>query len=159
MTHFEFLAPLATRSLQPQSLCMAIADKLRERILTHRMPPGSDVNDGALAQEFGVSRTPVREAMKLLCHEGLLTAQVRRGMTVTQLTAAQEAEARQLCHLLQQRLQAPAGAQPGQADLPGNCLELTHILYGMARARLQLARGPDGCEAEPRRRQTGGVPH
>ena len=65
---------------------------------------GSDINDGALAQEFGVSRTPVREAMKLLCHEGLLTAQPRRGMAVTRLTAAQVAEAHQLCSLLAHHL-------------------------------------------------------
>lgn len=122
-------------TMQPHSLCIAIADKLRERILAHQMPPGSDVNDGALAQEFGVSRTPVREAMKLLCHEGLLTAQVRRGMTVTQLTAAQVAEAQQLCTLLEQRLATLARSAPGA------CQELTRAMHAMAQAKLRLASG------------------
>jgi DNA-binding GntR family transcriptional regulator len=91
---------MTSQTIQPHSLCIAIAGKLRERILAHQILPGSDINDGALAQEFGVSRTPVREAMKLLCQEGLLTAVPRRGMRVTQLTPAQVLEAQQLCSLL-----------------------------------------------------------
>lgn len=148
MTFPSCSAHAPAKPMQPHSLCIAIADKLRERILVHQLPPGSDVNDGALARELGVSRTPVREAMKLLCHEGLLTAHVRRGMTVTQLTAAQEQEARHLCELLHRRLQMqqPADPQP--------CLELTYALYRMARSRLRLAQGPgyrepDSCPALP----------
>ena len=121
--------------MQTHSLCIAIGDKLRERILAHQMPAGSDVNDGALAKEFGVSRTPVREAMKLLCHEGLLTAHVRRGMTVTELTADQVHEAQQLCALLDQRLRTAARQHPG------TCLELTRAMRDMAQAKLQLAAG------------------
>lgn len=125
--------------MQTHSLCIAIAEKLRTRILNHQMLPGSDINDGALAREFGVSRTPVREAMKLLCHEGLLTAQPRRGMSVTRLTPAQVAEAQQLCSLLASHL-AQLQRQP-TATSTG----LTRQLYGVAHARLQLARGPDAC--------------
>ena len=58
---------MSAQPMQAHSLCIAIAEKLRNRILSHQMPPGSDIHDGALAQEFGVSRPPVREAMKLLC--------------------------------------------------------------------------------------------
>ena len=127
---------MTAQPMQAQSLCIAIADKLRVRILSHQMPPGSDINDGALAQEFGVSRTPVREAMKLLCHEGLLTAQPRRGMTVTQLTAAQVAEARLLCQLLAQHLEQLNAQQLNR------CTELTERLHAVAQARLHLALGP-----------------
>lgn len=127
---------MIAQPMQAHSLCIAIADKLRARILSHRLPPGSDINDGALAQEYGVSRTPVREAMKLLCHEGLLTAQPRRGMTVTRLTAAQVAEAQQLCALLAQHLN----------QLKSNSYqlstELSQQLLSVAQARLQLALGP-----------------
>ena len=135
------------KTMQPQSLCIAIADKLRERILAHQMLPGSDVNDGALAQEFGVSRTPVREAMKLLCHEGLLTAQVRRGMTVTQLSTEQVAEAQQLCSLLEQRLANLA------RNAPGACQELTRAMHAMAQAKLRLASG-SACANRPYAVQT-----
>ena len=127
---------MTAKPMQTHSLCIAIADKLRERILSHQMPPGSDINDGALAQEFGVSRTPVREAMKLLCHEGLLTAQPRRGMTVTRLNAAQLAEARLLCHLLTQHLAHLKAQQLNR------CTELTERLHAVAQARLNLALGP-----------------
>lgn len=130
----------ALRPLQPYSLAMAIAGKLRDRILLHRMPPGSDVNDGALAQEFGVSRTPVREALKLLCHEGLLTAHVRRGMTVTQLTDEQVREAEELCALLQTQLKNAQGGRNARTVSK----ELTLQLFQLAHARLQLAYGPAG---------------
>jgi DNA-binding FadR family transcriptional regulator len=126
---------MTVQPLQAHSLCIAIADKLRERILSNQMLPGSDINDGALALEFGVSRTPVREAMKLLCHEGLLTAQPRRGMTVTCLSAAQEVEALQLCQVLARHLNKIR-------DKNGtSCTELTQRVYAIAQARLQLALG------------------
>ena len=136
---------MTAQTMQPHSLCIAIADKLRERILSHQMPPGSDINDGALAQEFGVSRTPVREAMKLLCHEGLLTAQPRRGMSVTQLTPAQVQEARQLCELLADHL-ARLQSQPRTVSTA-----LTRQLYAVAQARLQLALGRQHNGAQNKR--------
>lgn len=126
---------MTSQTIQPHSLCTAIAGKLRERILAHQILPGSDINDGALAQEFGVSRTPVREAMKLLCQEGLLTALPRRGMRVTQLTPAQVLEAQQLCSLLAAHL-AQLEGQPHAASTT-----LTRQLHAVAHARLRLAQG------------------
>ena len=125
---------MTAQPMQAHSLCIAIADKLRERILSHQLPPGSDINDGALAQEYGVSRTPVREAMKLLCHEGLLTAQPRRGMTVTRLSAAQVNEARLLCALLSEHLSL-------QRQTHAPCTQLGEQLLRVSQARLQLALG------------------
>lgn len=125
---------MTAQPMQAHSLCIAIADKLRERILSHQLPPGSDINDGALAQEYGVSRTPVREAMKLLCHEGLLTAQPRRGMTVTRLSADQVSEARLLCSLLSEHLQQ-------QRQSRAACTQLGEQLLRVSQARLQLALG------------------
>ena len=137
--------------MQPHSLCIAIADKLRERILAHQIPPGSDVSDGALAQELGVSRTPVREAMKLLCHEGLLTAHARRGMTVTELSAQQVDEARQLCSLLARRLQQL------EHETPNLCSELTLTMYRLAQSRLQLSLGSgfDAPSATSEKKEAG----
>jgi DNA-binding GntR family transcriptional regulator len=87
--------------LQPQSLSTAIADRLRRRILQGEWQRGASMLDGEIASSLGVSRTPVREAMKLLCHEGLLTAHPRRGMTVAIVSAAQVQEAQALLQLLQ----------------------------------------------------------
>lgn len=127
---------MTAQPIQAQSLCIAIASKLRERILSHQMPPGSDINDGVLAQSLASAVHPYARPWKLLYHEGLLTAQARRGMTVTQLTAAQVAEARLLCHLLAQHL-SQLKAQP-----LNRCTELTERLHAVAQARLHLALGP-----------------
>jgi len=149
MTLFPSIPPPSAQAMQPHSLCIAIADKLRERILAHLMPPGSDVNDGALAQEFGVSRTPVREAMKLLCHEGLLTAHARRGMTVTELSAHQVSEARQLSALLVSRLREL------ELQAPDSCMELTLSMYRLAQSRLRLSLGPGFAESAQAAGQPG----
>lgn len=141
---------MTSQTIQPHSLCIAIAGKLRERILAHQIPPGSDINDGALAQEFGVSRTPVREAMKLLCQEGLLTAVPRRGMRVTQLTPAQVLEAQQLCSLLAAHL-AQLEGMPHAASTT-----LTRQLHAVAHARLRLAQGQAG--STPRDQASGRTP-
>ena len=119
----------ASLPLQPQSLSAAIADRLRQRILHGEWAAGADLNDGSIAASLGVSRTPVREAMKLLCHEGLLTALPRRGMTITVLTAAQVQEAQALHELLQAQL-----AQQG--PIAGG---LAQQMLAMAAQRLQLA--------------------
>ena len=126
--------------LQPHSLCSAICDKVRERILSHDLPPGSDINDGVLAKEFGVSRTPVREALKMLCQEGLLTATPRRGMSVTRLSPAQVAEAQQLCTLLDKHLMQ-------QKQHVCACTQLSEQLLRTAHVRLQLALGPAPLQA------------
>ncbi|WP_455556948.1 GntR family transcriptional regulator, partial [Comamonas sp.] len=110
-------------------------DKVRERILSHDLPPGSDINDGALAKEFGVSRTPVREALRMLCQEGLVTAAPRRGMSVTRLSPAQVAEAQQLCALLMDHLAS-------HKEMPSASTHLSEQLLRTAQARLRLALGP-----------------
>lgn len=88
--------------IQPQPLSAAIADRLRQQILAGHYPPGSDLLDGDIAVQLGVSRTPVREAMKQLCHEGLLTAHPRRGMVIATVTPEQMDEAQQLLEVLTQ---------------------------------------------------------
>ena len=74
-----------------------VADKLREMIITNRFAPGSPVRERALAEELQVSRTPLREALKILANEGLLVLNPRRGATVTVLD---DAEVRDLLQVL-----------------------------------------------------------
>ena len=102
--------------LQPQSLSTAIADRLRQRILQGEWLPGTELLDGEIASSLGVSRTPVREAMKLLCHEGLLTAHPRRGMTVAILNTAQVQEAQALLQLLRSHLALHPAIEGGLAQ-------------------------------------------
>ncbi|QWT46799.1 GntR family transcriptional regulator [Azospira inquinata] len=64
----------------PRALYEGIADSLRERIFKHQLAPGTPLDEGAIAREYGVSRTPVREAVKVLAHEGLLCIHLRNGV-------------------------------------------------------------------------------
>lgn len=74
---------------RPAALFEAIADSLRDRILTHELPPGAHIDECALAQELGVSRTPVREALKVLARDGFVTAAYRKRIhcTIKEYTA------------------------------------------------------------------------
>ena len=64
-----------------------IADRLRELILTGGLLPGAPIVESALASQFGVSRGPLREAIRQLVEEGLLTQIPFTGTHVLELTA------------------------------------------------------------------------
>ena len=62
-----------------------VADQIREKIFNHELPPGSWINEKSLTDLFGISRTPLREALKVLASEGLITMKLRRGAYVTEV--------------------------------------------------------------------------
>lgn len=64
------------------------ADVLRERIVEGRLPPGTPLRDVALAEEFGISRNTLREALRALHDEGLVVQQLHKGTLVKTLSAA-----------------------------------------------------------------------
>lgn len=64
----------------------AILDELRRAILSGDVPPGSPIPVDETADLFGVSRIPIREALKTLIGEGLVDHQPRAGYTVARLT-------------------------------------------------------------------------
>jgi DNA-binding GntR family transcriptional regulator len=84
----------ANRSDAPltQSLAEQIASRLGERILTAVYEPGQRIMEQAVAMEFAVSRGPVREALRLLEKDGLVTILARRGAQVTNLSSAEVKE-------------------------------------------------------------------
>ena len=63
-----------------------VADVLRQRILSGQMAGGTPVRQEALAGEFGLSRLPVRDAIRILIAERLLVARPRQGAAVAELT-------------------------------------------------------------------------
>ena len=71
------------RAITKQSLPDVIADDLRERILSGELAEGEPIRQEALAEEYDVSRMPVREALKRLNAEGLIQWANNRGGTVT----------------------------------------------------------------------------
>lgn len=59
---------------------------LREQIYNHVLAPGQRLDEAALAEQLGISRTPLREALKVLSSEGLIDLQPHKGCFVTELT-------------------------------------------------------------------------
>lgn len=80
------VAPYAV-AIKRASLHHHVVDKLREMVSRGDLPAGERLNEVALAQAIGVSRTPMREAVKLLASEGLLELLPGRGARVRQFSA------------------------------------------------------------------------
>ena len=68
------------------TLAEAIRLRLSDEIISGQFPPGSELDEQAVAERFGVSRTPVREAMRELAASGLVVIEPRRGVRVATLT-------------------------------------------------------------------------
>jgi DNA-binding GntR family transcriptional regulator len=85
------LASLAMKSTSPHDTLGArhaplnklVADRIRERILAGEFQPGERLAEERLSEELGVSRMPVREALRALANEGVVTLEPRRGASVT----------------------------------------------------------------------------
>ena len=88
-------------ALTPRALDQEVAELLRERIFSNQLPPGSWIDEMALSEEYGISRTPLREAIKVLATEGLVTMKVRRGAYVTEVNAKDQADVYHLLSLLE----------------------------------------------------------
>jgi DNA-binding GntR family transcriptional regulator len=84
-------------SLAPRALYQEVAELLRQRIFKRELEPGSWIDELKIAEEFGISRTPLREALKVLAAEGLITMKVRRGAYVTEVS---ETDLTDVYHLL-----------------------------------------------------------
>lgn len=67
------------------ALYQEVAARLRERIYSQELLPGVAIDEQALSEEYGISRTPMREALKVLHAEGLVVLEPRRGCFVTEL--------------------------------------------------------------------------
>jgi len=90
---------MATRTtlLTPKPLYIEVAELVRQRIYNRELAPGSWIDEMKMVEEFGISRTPLREALKVLAAEGLVTMKVRRGAYVTEVS---EQDLRDVYHLL-----------------------------------------------------------
>lgn len=73
--------PIVRRTLHDE-----VADNLRALVLSGELVPGQKVPEAQLCERFGVSRTPLREAMKVLASEGFLQLLPNRGAIVARLT-------------------------------------------------------------------------
>ena len=98
--------------LAPRALYEEVAELLRQQIFSRTLEPGSWIDELKIADEYGISRTPLREALKVLAAEGLVTMKVRRGAYVTEVN---EKDLRDVYHLLSLLESDAAGVVATQA--------------------------------------------
>jgi DNA-binding GntR family transcriptional regulator len=116
------------------SLHDEVAAQLRERIFDGELLPGSFLDEARLAEQMCISRTPLREALKVLTAEGLVRHEPRRGSFVNQATEQDLDEIFPVIALLEGRCAYEAARNATDADL--QALETMHDkLNRHARAR------------------------
>jgi DNA-binding GntR family transcriptional regulator len=104
-------------SLAPRALYEEVAELLRQRIFQRELEPGSWIDELKLSQEYGISRTPLREALKVLAAEGLVTMKVRRGAYVTEVSDQDLSEVYHLLSLLESDAAAVVAERATDAQL------------------------------------------
>src|ERR1700742_5149836 len=82
------LAEAAVLSGEPESLSANVVHRLELEILKGRRKPGDRLDERQLADHFGVSRTPVREALQRLAASGLVVSRGRQGLQGAQMSLA-----------------------------------------------------------------------
>jgi DNA-binding GntR family transcriptional regulator len=116
------------------SLHEEVADRLRQRIFDGELTPGAFLDEVQLAQELSISRTPLREALKVLTAEGLVRHEPRRGCFVAEVTEQDLDEIFPVIALLEGRCAYEAAQNASEADL--QALEELHAkLARHAKAR------------------------
>ena len=87
--------------LAPRPLYEEVAERLRQRIYNRELSPGDWIDELKIADQLGISRTPLREALKVLATQGLETMKVRRGAYVTEVSERDLADVYHLLALLE----------------------------------------------------------
>ncbi len=103
---------MSALSLAPRALYEEVAELMRQKIFARELEPGSWIDELKLSEQLGISRTPMREALKVLAAEGLVTMKVRRGAYVTEVS---DKDLRDVYHLLSLLESDAAGVVAQQA--------------------------------------------
>ena len=78
--------PTAIKAIRRKSLHEELAESLEELIVTGHLKPGTKVPERALCEQFNVSRTPLREALKVLANREFVVLEPNRGAWVSEIT-------------------------------------------------------------------------
>ena len=108
---------MSALTLTPRALYEEVAELLRQRIFRRELEPGSWIDELKLAEEYGISRTPLREALKVLAAEGLVTMKVRRGAYVTEVSEKDLADVYHLLSLLESDAAGVVAEHATEAEL------------------------------------------
>jgi DNA-binding GntR family transcriptional regulator len=108
---------MSALTLTPRALYEEVAELLRQRIFSRELEPGSWIDELKLADEYGISRTPLREALKVLAAEGLVTMKVRRGAYVTEVSDKDLTDVYHLLSLLESDAAGVVAERASNAEL------------------------------------------
>jgi DNA-binding GntR family transcriptional regulator len=126
------IAPLLPK-VERQRLHDTVVDHLRQFIVEGLLEPGKKLNERELCETLGISRTPLREAFKVLAAEGLIEISPNRGATVAKMT---EAEIREMFELMS-GLEAFSGELACERITPAEIAEIKSLHYAMVACRAQ----------------------
>jgi DNA-binding GntR family transcriptional regulator len=117
--------------VERQRLHDTVVDHLRTFIVEGMLTSGMKLNERELCERLGISRTPLREALKVLAAEGLVEISPNRGATVSQMN---EAEIREMFELLS-GLEAFSGELACERITPAEFAEIKALHYEMLACR------------------------
>ena len=133
---------MSTETSQPRIARELLADRayadLRDRIVTLRIAPGAPIDEDVLGGELGIGRTPVREAIKRLALENLVTVFPRRGTFASDINITDLADISDV----RMQLEGHAAYRAAQRITPALRAELDDLL-----AELDGSRGSDDTRA------------
>lgn len=110
----------ASAPIERHSLHDAILTRLRDMIIEGQLEPGTRINEGQIGAQLGVSRTPLREAIKFLASEGLVELVPARGAIVKKFGAKEVLDMLEVIRTLEQY----AGVRACQIATPSQIAEI-----------------------------------
>ena len=135
----QYISAMSAVILTQRALYEEVAEGLRQRIFQRELEPGSWIDELKLAEEYGISRTPLREALKVLAAEGLVTMKLRRGAYVTEVSEKDLSDVYHLLSLLESDAAGVVAVHASSAQLA--TLEALH-------AELEAAARPGHVDRE-----------
>ncbi len=129
----EALMPPSLPKVERQRLHDTVVDHLRNFIVEGLLAPGVKLNERKLCETLGISRTPLREALKVLAAEGLIDISPNKGASVSQMA---DAEIREMFELMS-GLEAFSGELACERITPVEIAEIKALHYAMLACRAQ----------------------
>ena len=126
-------APANIAILQKHSLTMLVQRELERMVLAGELVAGEKLNELALAARLGVSRGPVREALRALAETGLVRLEKNRGVFVREISVTEADEIYELRAALDQM----AGRKLAQSILPEQLAELHAVVKRLQDAAIR----------------------
>ncbi|NHI01775.1 GntR family transcriptional regulator [Oceanimonas sp. MB9] len=108
---------LGSNSLRRRSLHEEVADCVRTMIIEGELKEGERINEPALCKQLDISRTPLREALKVLNSEGIVTIEPNRGARVAVITPEEIREHFEIICSLERRAAELTASRATQAEL------------------------------------------